>query len=56
MDKVIAARAEARAALWTEATPFLTIVAVLCWAVATVGWALRYGRWFGQPRSDGRPG
>jgi len=44
------------AALWTEATPFLTIVAVLCWAVATVGWALRYGRWFGQPRSDGRPG
>jgi len=25
-------------------------------AVATVGWAIRYGRWFGRPRADGRAG
>ena len=44
------------AALWPAwATP-LTLLAVLAWSVATVGWAFRYGRWFGRPRVDGRPG
>lgn len=44
------------AALWpAEATP-LTVLAVLAWATATAGWALRYGSWFGRPRIDGRPG
>jgi uncharacterized protein involved in response to NO len=44
------------AALWpTHATPF-TVVAVLAWATAAVGWSLRYGNWFVRPRVDGRPG
>jgi len=44
------------AALWpAAATPF-TVLAVLAWAAATVGWALRYGNWFVRPRVDGRPG
>lgn len=43
-------------ALWPAgATPF-TVLAVLAWATATVGWALRYGNWFVRPRVDGRPG
>lgn len=44
------------AALWPSAATFFTVLAVLCWAAATVGWALRYGSWFGRPRIDGRPG
>jgi uncharacterized protein involved in response to NO len=43
-------------ALWPAATTPLTVLAVLAWATATVGWALRYGNWFGRPRVDGRPG
>lgn len=43
-------------ALWPAATTPLTVLAVLSWATATVGWALRYGNWFGRPRVDGRPG
>lgn len=34
----------------------LTLLAVLAWTVATVGWAVRYGGWYGRPRIDGRPG
>ncbi|WP_374318090.1 NnrS family protein [Aquabacterium sp.] len=26
------------------------------WTTAVVGWSVRYGRWFGRPRLDGRPG
>lgn len=44
------------AALWPAAATALTLLAVLAWATATVGWALRYGSWFGRPRLDGRPG
>ncbi len=46
------------AAMWTAgaAASALTLLAVLAWTVATVGWALRYGGWFGRPRIDGRPG
>jgi len=46
------------AALWSAGTlaTALTLLAVLAWSVATVGWALRYGGWYGRPRVDGRPG
>jgi uncharacterized protein involved in response to NO len=36
--------------------PLLLAIAALAWAVVAAGWALRYGRWFGRPRADGRPG
>lgn len=32
------------------------VAAALLWLVATGGWAFRYGRWFGCPRVDGKPG
>ncbi|WP_372526032.1 NnrS family protein [Piscinibacter sp.] len=44
------------AALWPALTLPITLLAVLVWSVATVGWALRYGSWFGRPRADNRPG
>ncbi len=44
------------AALWPPAEPALLLAAALAWLVAVGGWALRYGRWFGRPRADGRPG
>lgn len=44
------------AALWPAVDTPATLLAVVAWASATVGWALRYGRWFGRPRRDGRPG
>jgi uncharacterized protein involved in response to NO len=44
------------AALWPTAEPALRIAASLAWLAAAGGWALRYGRWFGTPRVDGRPG
>ena len=34
----------------------LLLLGVAAWAVAAVGWALRYGGWLGRPRIDGRPG
>lgn len=34
----------------------LTLAAVAAWCVAMVGWAVRYGGWFGTPRPDGREG
>ncbi len=43
-------------ALWPAAGAVLLLAAVGAWAVAMVGWALRYGNWLGRPRSDGRPG
>ncbi|NDP39982.1 MAG: NnrS family protein [Rhodoferax sp.] len=44
------------AAIWPAVgTPF-TLLAIAAWTAATLGWALRYGRWFGRPRLDGRPG
>lgn len=44
------------AALWISAATPLILLGVMAWATATVGWALRYGSWFGRPRLDGRPG
>lgn len=34
----------------------LTLAAVAAWCVVMVGWAVRYGVWFGTPRPDGRDG
>jgi uncharacterized protein involved in response to NO len=44
------------AALWPAAATPLTLLGVLTWATAMVGWAMRYGGWFGRPRVDGHPG
>jgi uncharacterized protein involved in response to NO len=36
----------------------MTVIAAaaIAWGAACAAWALRYGRWYGMPRSDGRPG
>ncbi len=44
------------AALAEAFSQTLTLVAAAAWCVAMVGWALRYGDWFGRPRPDGRNG
>lgn len=44
------------AAAWPASPPWLTPLAAGLWALAMVLWALRYGHWFGQPRTDGQPG
>lgn len=44
------------AALWLPAQEIATGLAACAWAGCAVAWALRYGRWFGTPRADGRPG
>lgn len=31
-------------------------LAALGWAACCAAWALRYGRWYGRPRADGKPG
>jgi len=44
------------AALWPASAAFLLPAAALGWLVVAATWALRHGRWLGQPRADGRPG
>ena len=44
------------AALWPEQSALFTLLAITAWSIATVSWAVRYGRWFGRPRLDGRAG
>jgi uncharacterized protein involved in response to NO len=44
------------AALWPAAQGPLVLLAITAWALATNGWAWRYGSWLGRPRADGRPG
>lgn len=44
------------AALWPAQSMLFTLLAIAIWSIATVGWAVRYGRWLGRPRQDGRPG
>jgi uncharacterized protein involved in response to NO len=44
------------AALWPAAGTALTLAAIVVWTIACAGWALRYGAWYGRPRSDGKPG
>ena len=34
----------------------LIAVAAVGWCAACAAWALRYGHWYGTPRTDGRPG
>jgi uncharacterized protein involved in response to NO len=34
----------------------LIAVAAVGWSAVCAAWALRYGRWYGTPRADGRPG
>ncbi|MBI5256834.1 MAG: NnrS family protein [Burkholderiales bacterium] len=48
--------ARVAAALLPAAGTPLTLFAAQCWLAAVGAWALRYGRWFLQPRVDGRPG
>jgi uncharacterized protein involved in response to NO len=44
------------AALWpTMATP-LTLLAVQAWVCGMVAWAVRYARWYGRVRADGKAG
>jgi uncharacterized protein involved in response to NO len=43
-------------AVWPTGGDLLLLAAVSVWVVATCGWALRYGSWFGRPRVDGRSG
>lgn len=52
----IAALARVAGALWPAGAMILLPFAALVWLLATSGWALRHGRWFGRPRADGRPG
>ena len=44
------------AAIFGVYSQALTLAAVAAWCVAMVGWAVRYGGWFGKPRPDGRDG
>ncbi|MFN3416432.1 MAG: NnrS family protein [Caldimonas sp.] len=34
----------------------LVLASAVVWAAVALGWSWRYGRWFGRPRADGRPG
>ena len=43
-------------ALWPTAGNLPLLLAIGAWTLATCGWSLRYGSWFGRPRVDGRPG
>jgi uncharacterized protein involved in response to NO len=53
---VVQAAVLLRVASALGANAALTLAAMIAWAVATTGWAWRYGRWLGRPRADGRPG
>lgn len=44
------------AAIFGAYAQTLTLAAVVAWCVVMVGWAVRYGDWFGTPRPDGRDG
>lgn len=44
------------AILWPAASPYLLAGGAVTWCLVLGGWSLRYGRWFGQARVDGRPG
>lgn len=52
----VAALARVLAALWPAGATPLTLLAALAWATVCVGWAVRYGNWFGRIRADGKPG
>lgn len=46
----------AAAIMHNEYHALLTVLAAFCWLVATAPWAIRLFRWYGKPRTDGRPG
>lgn len=52
----LAVVARISAVLWPAQAGPILVVAAMLWLLATGGWALRYGRWFGQPRVDGKAG
>ena len=43
-------------AIWVTQAPAILLAAASVWLIAVGGWAVRYGRWYGRPRLDGRPG
>lgn len=43
------------AAAWLPAAPALLLAAAALWAIAMLAWAARHARWYGRPRSHGRP-
>ena len=52
----LAVLARMAAAVWPQYGAGILVVAASLWLVATGGWALRYGRWYGLPRVDGKAG
>lgn len=44
------------AVLWSASSHVLLVGAASAWLLVMGAWSLRYGRWYGQPRVDGRPG
>jgi len=48
--------ARVAAALWPASAWLLLPLAALAWLAVALTWALRHGRWLGQPRVDGRLG
>jgi uncharacterized protein involved in response to NO len=44
------------AALGFDGSLPMLAAAALVWGTAAATWSLRYGRWYGLPRADGRPG
>ena len=44
------------AVLWPGSGSWSLPIAAVLWLAAVGGWALRYGRWYGRPRADGKPG
>lgn len=52
----LAVLARLGAVFWAAYSSEVLVVAAVLWVIATGGWALRYGRWFGLPRVDGKSG
>ena len=44
------------AAAWRPDAAALVLAAALLWAAVMLAWSVRYARWYGRPRIDGRPG
>ena len=44
------------AVVWPSQSGWLLWGGATAWLLVMGGWALRYGRWYGLPRVDGRPG
>lgn len=44
------------AIVWPAQSGWLLLAGATAWLAVMGGWALRYGRWYGLPRVDGRPG